>query len=135
MTEKQAQPLYSKVGRKYVPIAARWHEDANADQMAVNTFRLTYAYADGGRRFEYAVTPDTAGFMAAALVAKVAMENAIRDASMPRPSRPTRYTKAQLACIEQFRRDMAGLAPDFWAGVPSHEVADAGIKAVLEYRP
>ena len=135
MTEKQAQPLYSKVGRKYVPIAARWHEDANIDQMPIGTFRLTYAYADGGKLYEYNVEPATAPAVAAMMVAKVAMEDAIREASMPRPSGTTRYTKAQQACIEQFRCDMAGLAPDFWAGVPSHKVADAGIKAVLEYRP
>ena len=133
MTDTQS--IYKKQGRKYVPVSARWYEDANADQMAVNSFRLTYAYADGGRRFEYAVTPDTAGFLAAAMVAKVAMEDAIRDASIPRPSGTTRYTKAQRACIDKFRRDMAGLAPDFWAGVPSYEIANAGIKAVLEYRP
>jgi len=127
--------LFKKVGRKYIPVAAQWHEEADTDRMTVNSFRLTYAYADGGRRYAYDVTPATAPAVAAMMIARVAMEDAIKEATRPRPSGPTRYTKKQMACIDQFRKDMAGLAPDFWAGAPAHEVSDAAIKAVLEYRP
>lgn len=134
MTE--TTPLFKKVGRKYIPVAAQWYEDHNTDQMSVNSFRLTYAYADGGRRYAYDVTPATAPAVAAMMIAKMAMEDAIKAATIPRPSgSATRYTKAQMACIDQFRKDMSGLAPDFWAGAPAHEVSDAAIKAVLEYRP
>ena len=71
--------LYRKVGRRYVPVSD-W--DLNAgDKMRVGTFRLTYCYADGGSRYWYEVTPDTAGFVAAAMVAHAAMEVAFVDAA------------------------------------------------------
>lgn len=132
----KTEPIYKKVGRKYVPVRGYWLEDARADSMVVGTCRLVYCYADGARRYEYDVKPDTAAFMAAALVAKVAMENAIREASAMRPSgNLSRYTKKELACIEQFRKDMHGLNPTHWQGAPAHEVADAAIKAVQEFKP
>jgi len=131
----KTEPLYKKVGRKYVPVQAYWHEDSASDQMAVGTFRLVYAYADGGRRYEYEVKPDTAGFMAAAMIAKAAMEDSIRAMSTMQPSGVFRYNKAQLKCIEKFHRDMDGLAPTHWMQAPSHEIVDAGIKAVLEFKP
>ena len=134
MSINDTQPLYKKQGRKYVPVKAYW-EFENGDSMDAGTFRMTYAYRDGSKRYEYNVTPATASAAAAMMIAKVAMEEAIREASIPRPSGPTKYTAKQMACIDKFRRDMAGLAPDFWAGAPSHEVADAAIKAVLEFKP
>lgn len=49
--------------------------------MNVGTFRLTYCYSDGGKRYWYGVTPDTTGFVAAAMVAHEAMEAAIIDST------------------------------------------------------
>lgn len=130
----KTEPLFKKVGRRYVPVQTYWHEHHDIDRMAVGTFRLTYAYCDGGRRYEYDVKPDTAGFVAAAMVAKVAMEDAIKSASTLRPSGVTRYTKAQMECIERFQKEMAGLAPTHWQGAAAHEIADAAIRAVQEFR-
>ena len=65
------------------------------DLMRPGTFRLTYAYTDGGRRYEYAVTPDTASFMAAATIARQSMEDAIRQASNAKPIGVYQYTKQQ----------------------------------------
>jgi hypothetical protein len=69
---KPTETLYKRVGRKYIPVSAHW-SDCNGDQMATGTFRLTYAYADGGKRYEYEVTPDTAAAVAAMTIAKKAM--------------------------------------------------------------
>lgn len=103
--------------------------------MQVGTFRLTYCYKDGGRRYEYDVTPATAPVAAAMAIAKVAIEDAIRKAAVMRPNTSTAYTKKQLAVIDQFRRDMGGMYPSWWTENSAYEIADAAIKAVLEYRP
>lgn len=130
---KQAETLYKKVGRKYVPVSAHW-SDHGGDQMAVGTFRLTYAYADGARRYEYDVTPHTASADAAMMIAKIAMEDAIKDAARLTPSGST-YTKTQLATIEEFRERMGGMFPLYWNQATAYEIAEAGIKAVREWKP
>ena len=135
MIEKPTETLYKKVGRKYVPVAAYWHERHDTDQMSVGTFRLTYAHADGGRRYEYDVTPATAPIVAAMMIAKKAMEDAMREASKMRPSGTVLYTKKQLATIERFRAEMGGLFPSWWTERMPHEIAEAGIKAVMEFKP
>ena len=129
------EPLYKKVGRKYVPVVGTWYEDRCTDQMKVGTFRLVYCYADGARRYEYEVTPATAPVMAAMQVAKLAMIEKIRDMSQMRPSGMMPYTKRQQALIEQFKADMGGMYPSHWQQNSADEIADAAIKAVLEYRP
>lgn len=132
MKEHKTETLYRKVGRKYIPVAARWYEDG--DQMAVGTFRLTYAYKDGGRRYEYDVTPDTAGAVAALMIARQAMEGAIHDAAKMRPiSRP--YTLREKELIAQFRMDMGGMMPSYWNEQTAWEISEAAVKAVREFRP
>ena len=131
MTEK----LYKKVGRKYVPVSAYWYENERADSMKVGTFRLTYAYADGGSLYEYNVTPATAPFMAAAMIAKNAMCEAIHKQSQMRPSGIRNYTKKQLELIEKFKADMGGMYPSHWQENSAYEIADAAIKAVIEFKP
>lgn len=132
MSEKQTTPIYKKVGRKYVPVHAHWYEDG--EYMPVGTFRLTYAYTDGGRRYEYNVTPATAPTVAALVVAKVAIEDAITKASKTRPMVDKHYTKKQLACIAKFREDMGGMCPDWWTQASAHEMAEAAINAVKDFR-
>jgi hypothetical protein len=129
--------LYKKVGRKYVPVRAYWAEDERNDWMKAGAFRLTYAYKDGGRRWEYDVTPDTAGFVAAATLAREAISDAVHERAIARPSGTTPYTKKQLAIIEEFRQRMAdagGLLPTMWTHATGHEIADAAIEAVKNYR-
>ena len=132
--------LYEKRGRKYVPYSLAWHYVRDiGDQMKVGEFRLTYCYSNGGRKYDYAVTPATAPFVAAAMVAREAMEQAIRDkvvATNHIKSQP--YTKKQLAIIERFRKEMSdagGLLPTWWDHASAYEISEAAIKAVQEYRP
>ena len=45
------ETLYRKVGRRYVPVLnSRTYE---RDTMPVNTWRMVYAYSDGGRTVSY----------------------------------------------------------------------------------
>ena len=131
--------LYEKRGRKYAPYSLAWHYERDQDQMKVGEFRLTYCYSNGGRKYDYAVTPATAPFVAAAMVAREAMEQAIRDkvvATNHIKSQP--YTKKQLAIIERFRKEMSdagGLLPTWWENTSARDLSVAAIKAVQEYRP
>ena len=133
MTE--TTPLYLKIGRRYVPVRACWHEDAGADSMLVGTFRLTYCYQDGSRRYEYDVTPATAPVAAAMLVARVAMEDVIRDAGRMSPSAYLPYTKRQMRLIEQFRSDMGGMYPMHWQAKSAYEISEAAMRAVMGFKP
>ena len=105
------------------------------DSMAVGTFRLTYAYADGARRYEYDVTPATAPTAAAMLIAKRVMCEAIREASRMRPQFAHKYTAKQQAALARFREEMGGMMPSWWIEGFDYTVADAAIKAVLEFKP
>ena len=131
----KTETLYKKVGRKYVPVHARWYEADRVDFMKVGTFRLTYAYTDGGRRYEYDVTPATAPTVAAMMVAKHAMREAIQKQAQIRPSGVVKYTKRQLALIEKFKADMGSMYPSHWIGSSADDIAEAAIKAVMEFRP
>lgn len=134
MKTNETETLYRKVGRKYVPVAARWYEDRGIDQMKAGTFRLTYAYTDGGRRYEYDVTPATAPMVAAMMVARRAIEETILDKARSRPDM-TQYTKGQKKLIEKFRDDMGGMYPTWWYQAGPADIADAAMKAVMEFRP
>lgn len=130
-------PLFVKVGRRYVPwgMAESWAHDA--DVMRVGTFRLVFCAGDGMRRYSYDVTPDTAGFAAAAEIALQGMEQAIQARSVATPQLGMRpYTKRQLAIIDRFRADMAAagaLVPTHWQHASARDIAEAGIKAVRDW--
>lgn len=128
--------LYEKIGRKYVPYAIEWKDK---DTLKTGQFRLHYAYQDGGGMYSYDVQPDTAGFVAAAMIAHKAIENAIAEAAKPTPQVTTiPYTKKQLEIINRFREEMmqaGGLFPDWWGNTRPWDIADAAIKAVREYKP
>lgn len=128
------ETLYKKIGRKYVPVSVNWHYDY-LDGMDTGTFRLIYAYGKGERTYAYNVTPATASFDAAAMVARVAMEEKIREMAKMRPQTPIPYTKKQLKAIEKFREEMGGMFPSWWTENASYEIAQAGIDAVRNYRP
>lgn len=131
-----SEPLYRKVGRRYEPVSS--YEVMSGDSMTVGTFRLTYSYADGSRRYSYDVRPDTAGFVAAALIAGKAMEDAIIEASIAQPHAAARpYTKRQQALVEKFRADMAAagaMVPQWWEHKPAHQIVQAGIDAVRNWK-
>jgi hypothetical protein len=134
-----SETLYRKVGRRYEPVSRTWPNDYR-DNLAVGTFRLTYCYRDGGRMYEYNVTPDTAGFVAAAMIAREALEKAICDAVIAKPALPTirPYSPKQKRIFEKFRKDMVdagGLVPYWWTAKSAYEIATAVIEAVRSYKP
>jgi hypothetical protein len=131
--------LYEKKGRRYKVWgdAENWY-GTNHDVMRAGDHRLTYCPVDGERRYTHDVTPDTAAFAAAAQIAQVAMEEAILKrarAAVEVPSRIKEWTPQQRAIIEKFKEDMAAtgaLIPAYWRHATAHEIAKAGIDAVLE---
>jgi len=128
--------LYQKIGRRYVPVSTRWNDDS--DQMKVGQFRLTYCYTKGGCKYEYNVTPATASWKAAAMVAREAMEKAIQEKSVARPHQSLPYTRRQVVIINRFRKEMkeaGGLLPHWWEHTSAYELSEAAVKAVEEYRP
>jgi hypothetical protein len=129
--------LYKKVGKKYVP-QSRVFDFEHA--MPVGSFMLVYAYTDGGSQYEYAVTPDTASFVAAAMVAQKAIEDVIRDKSeyKPDPAHIKKFTKKQADIVIDFRkamREVGGNMPTWWTQSSSHEISKAAIDAVRNYKP
>lgn len=130
------ETLYRKVGRRYVPVLnSRTYE---RDTMHVNTWRMVYAYSEGGRRYQYDVKPDSASFKAAAMIAKQAMVDAIIKASAAtldvQNGRP--FTQKQKRIIKRFRAEMAaagGMLPVWWVHTSAEDVANAAIKAVEDW--
>lgn len=92
-------------------------------------YTLTYR-KDGATQWEYAVRPDNAGFKAAAMVVREAMEDAIRQAATYRPQTARPYTKKQMACIERFKVDMGMAYPTWWGEASAREIVQAGLDAV-----
>ena len=128
--------LYEKRGRKYVPVVERWL-NGDDDQMAVGTFRLIYCYSEGGRRYEYNVTPATASWVAAAMIAREAMEQAIRDATPAKP-KARKLTKRQQDILIRYRKEMAdagGMLPEWWEYTSAWDLSNIAIKAVEEFKP
>ncbi len=129
--------LYEKVGRRYVPWGNAWAWQHDADIMKAGTFRLTFCAGEGSYRYTYDVAPDTAGFVAAAEVAREAMEAAIQAAAVGVPSGPTIYTKRQQKILARFRAEMAaagGLMPTWWEIGCARKIAQAGIDAVRRWK-
>ena len=135
-TKRPTEALYQKRGRRYVPVVSGASWDYDQDRMPVGTFRLTYAYADGGRRYEHDVTPDTAGWAAAALLAKHAMVEALRHAATQRPpAQRIELTKKQQHAAAQARAILnhAGVLSSMWESASPEAIADAAIAAVLAH--
>ncbi len=105
MTTTETETLFRKVGRRYVPAysLADWSYDK--DLMPVGSFRLVHAYSNGGRRYAYNVTPDTAGWVAAATLAVHAMTEAIHKANQLTIAGGKPWTKKQQAAISASQRD------------------------------
>jgi len=130
------ETLYEKKGRKYVPHSVHWSDVGIT--LKVGEFMLVYAYTDGGRMYQYGVKPDTAGWAAAAKIAKDEMARQISEAAIPLPVDGKKYTKKQLSIIERFRKEIAkanGNLPTWFAHKSAHEIAQVAIDAVENYRP
>ena len=116
-----------KPNGRYVPVAEA--EKYDYQTMPPEGFVLTHRKA-GATHWEYAVRPDSAGFVAALMAARTAMEEAIRTAATLRPSGNHRYTKKQLECIEKFKQDMGMSYPIWWEQASARDIAQAGLDAV-----
>ena len=107
--------------------------------MTPGTCHLVIASGDGMRRYAHDVTPDTAGWVAAAELARVAMEDAIRERSKFTPvGTAFKYTKKQLAVLAHCKKLMAEagmLMPSSWTSATPHEISQAAIDAVKGYKP
>lgn len=137
MNNPDAEVLYIKKGKRYhVWGNALTHgERFDHDPMRVGTFRLTYCPEPGHQRYSYDVKPDHAAFLAAAEIARFAMEEAIAKAARSKSGTPSKYTKQQKDIIECFRQEMAdagGLLPEYWHSGSPTEIAQAGIDAVVK---
>lgn len=135
MTEFDTDTLYRKEGRRYKPAFSIRRWDYDGDAMKVGTFRLTHAYDTGARRYEYDVTPDTASVVAALVQYRTAIEKAIADRAVARPSGSIPYTKRQLAIIEEFREKMAkagGMLPTYWVHASAFDISEAAVNALRE---
>ena len=122
------ETLYRKVGRKYIVMGES--EQYDRIIMPPQGFVLTHR-RDGVTQWEYGVKPDNASFIAASMVARTAMEEAIRAKSTYRPQTERKYTKKQLGHIEQFKADMGMAYPDWWTQTSARDIAQAGIDAVI----
>ena len=108
------------------------------DVMKAGEFRLVHAYGEGGRRYHYDVTPDTAAFVAAASIAEESMVKAMMDASKLQPAQPLeKYTIKQLEAISKARDIMesAGCFVSHWQNAGVHDIVRAGIAAVKNHKP
>lgn len=137
MNNPDSEVLYIKKGRRYhVWGNALTHgERFDRDPMKVGAARLAYCPSPGYLRYSYDVQPDHAAFLAAAEIARFAMEEAITKAARFKPNTSGNYTKQQKDIIERFRQEMAdagGLLPDYWHSGSPAEIAQAGIDAVAK---
>ena len=138
MSLLEGEALYRKVGRKYIPVGNSMSDSYDRDLMKIGEFRLVFCSGDGERRYQHGVTPDTAGWHAAAMIAHKAIKDAIKEAAVHKPQlgRAKAYTKKQIALIEEFRKSMVaagGFMPDYWQSSSPYDIADAAIKAVANY--
>ena len=136
MKTTDTETLYRKVGRRYVPAYSSEHMAYDSDLMPVGSFRLVHAYSDGGRRYAYDVTPDTAGWVAAATLAVHAMTEAIHKANQHTIASGTPWTKKQQAAIAEASAilEAAGIwSRRGWTTAAAHDVAQAGIDAVKQW--
>ena len=136
--EEPTDTLYRKVGRRYKPAFSE-RSAYESDLMTVGTFRLTHAYAEGGRRYHYDVTPDTAAIEAAFMLAGHAMREAMLEASRYRygNSGEQTMTKRQQEAVKQARQilEWAGLLSPFWTQRTIDEIVEIGIAAVRANNP
>ena len=106
------------------------------DVMTAGQCRLEYVAEEGWHRYRYDVTPDTAAFIAAAMIAEAAMIEKISATARFTPCSKTKYTKKQAAILKQHAAEMeeVGLMyPVWWSSNSAFQIARAGIDAVTQY--
>lgn len=136
MNITETETLYRKEGRRYIPTYSLADWNYEGDLMPVGSFRLVHAYSDGGRRYAYNVTPDTAAWVAAATLAVHAMTEAINKANQLTIAGGTPWTKKQQAAIAQANAilEAAGIwSGRGWTTAQAYDVAQAGVDAVTKW--
>ena len=128
------ETLYKKIGRRYVPVCGLQIPNPETMQKA-GTWRMSYQYADRGTRYAYDVTPDTASFAAAAMIATDAIEQALKDAAKAKCAIPknTKFTKKQQAALKHAREIMeaaGGVLPTTWWVENGRTVAEKIVRAI-----
>lgn len=139
-----SEAIYRKVQHgkrvKYEPIGNAQHWTSDMDVLKPGQCRVELASGDGMRRYAYPVSPDVAGWEAAALIAKVAMEDAIREAArcVPQMAGERPYTRKQQAILTRYRAEMSQAGanlPAWWQFTGAHEISQAAVDAVRSYKP
>ena len=129
--------LYIKAGRRYVEWGDVQRYNADEDMMRAGTWRMTFCPRNGEHRYRYDVTPDTASFVAAAELARDAMERAITEMAKAKPQvGVTPYTKKQqkaLAMAREILAEAGVMWPAYWEHASASAIAEAGIRAVREH--
>ncbi len=126
MISKSSTLFYKKVGRRYVPVAEYDNELLDSFPKGAH---LVLCYP-GGQSRRFNIEPNHVALIAAARVAEDAMTKAISKASELKPQR-TPLTKAQ----QKAWRDLADAFGDELCtlqGASAHDIAEAGVKAMIE---
>ena len=132
----ETETLYSKEGAPLRACIQPAHWNYDGDMMPVGSFRFVHAYCDGGRRYAHDVTPDTAGWVAAATLALHAMTEAIHKANQHTIASGTPWTKNSKPLLRRrtpfLRRPESGAGAD---GRPRRHTTlrKAGIDAVRQW--
>lgn len=127
--------LYRKVGRRYAPFGTVC-DAYDRDFLRAEGFQLRWTHANGAR-YQYSVTPDTAAFEAAAMIAREAMVAAMAEASKSIPQGVENFTAKQRAVLSQchaLMTDTGALLPSHWQQASLYDIAEAGINAVKNYQ-
>lgn len=131
-TPLPSETRYRKVGRRYHPVEARF--DRIDLKIPVGKSALITCTAPGCSSYLRNVEPDRATFLSAVALFRDAMVQAINEAAIATPQMEERpYTKAELDCIQRFRKEMAALGsllPTYWTSASAHAIADAAVRAL-----
>lgn len=117
---------YVKEGRKYVPVAEYDSDLLDSFHKGVHII-MTYP---GGQTIRYDIDPNYATMIAAGRVAEDAMCRAISKAAELRPPKTPitpKQKKAWEALAKEFGDEICTLQ-----GLSAHDIAEAGIKAMME---
>ena len=132
MIEKKVEPLYRKIGRKYVKVSS--YDAQGLDCMPVGSWQLVHCSESGGRRYYWDINPNRAAVKAAALELASELERLMLEASKPVAQYGlTKYSAKQLEAIEQAREILAKAKigmPTCWEVASPRDIARKAISCL-----
>lgn len=133
MIVKKVEPLYRKVGRKYVVVSSA----CELDIMPVGSWRLTHAATDGGNWYFWDIAPNRAAIDAAGFELANEMARLMQEASKPIPQTGSfvKHTKKQLAALDEAKEILhrAKVAwPSVWEVASTRDIAKAALAALKD---